>query len=95
MMDVVGFPSFYEGLSVSLVESQVAGIPAIVSDKVSAFTKISNYLTFCSLDQGAEYWADRMLEYKDADVEPGYVDIENWDIQSVVKKLESYYLDLV
>ncbi len=91
MMDAVGFPSFYEGLSVALIESQAAGIPALVSKEVSRYTKISNLITFMELSQGAGKWADRLLEYKQNRPFPQYTQLEEWDMKNVVKRLERYY----
>ncbi len=91
MMDAVCFPSFYEGLSVALIESQAAGIPALVSKEVSRYTKISNLITFMELSQGAGKWADRLLEYKQNRPFPQYTQLEEWDMKNVVKRLERYY----
>lgn len=91
MMDAVCFPSYYEGLSIAMIESQVAGIPAVVSDRVSASTKISNLITFAGLDEGAGAWAEKLLAYKENCPIPSYDSLEDWDIKNVVRKLEKYY----
>ena len=33
-MDVFVFPSIYEGLPVTIIEAQAAGLPCLISDKV-------------------------------------------------------------
>src|SRR5699024_2214982 len=49
-MDIFIFPSNYEGLPVTLVEAQAAGLPIIKSDHVSNQCKITPYIYTLSLN---------------------------------------------
>lgn len=90
IMDVMVFPSVYEGLPVTLIEAQVAGIPCLVSDRIAEEVRISNLLTFKGLERTEDEWAydiDQMVKNSVVPV----IDTENWDLEKIVKKLESLY----
>lgn len=57
-IDVLVFPSLYEGLPVSLVEAQAGGLTIVCSDRVSKEVKLSEAVSFLSLDKPASFWAD-------------------------------------
>jgi glycosyltransferase involved in cell wall biosynthesis len=62
-MDAFVFPSFYEGLPVTLVEAQAAGLPCLVSKNVSAETSIVDGLFLHeSLESPPSVWARRLLQ---------------------------------
>ena len=95
-MDVLLFPSLYEGLPVTLIEAQAAGLPSVISDHVSAETKISNLVEFISLEESALYWAERVSKYDDGYVrENTYDEIvkHGYDIEENVKWLQRFYLN--
>lgn len=58
VMDVFFMPSLYEGLPVSAVEAQAAGLPCVYSDKVPKETDITGTGAFVSLDNGVEQWVN-------------------------------------
>ena len=60
VMDVFFMPSLYEGLPVSAVEAQAAGLPCIYSDKVPRETDITDTGVFLSLDDGIGKWANAL-----------------------------------
>lgn len=59
-MDALLMPSIYEGLPVTLVEAQAAGLPSLVSSGVSEESKLSDFVTFKSLDEPVSSWAATM-----------------------------------
>jgi glycosyltransferase involved in cell wall biosynthesis len=60
-MDVFLMPSLYEGLPVSLVEAQTAGLPCCVSNGVPQEAAITKLVQFKGLDASAEEWAAWVL----------------------------------
>lgn len=90
-MDVFVFPSIIEGLGISLIEAQKMELPCIVSDTVPVSAKVSNLIKWISLRQSAQEWADATINFAPQTIQ--YFDIEQWDIQSTIQKLESNYLN--
>lgn len=61
-MDVFLFPSLWEGLGISLLEAQAAGVPCVVSDSVPHEVEVApDYVTWLSLQQPATAWAQAVL----------------------------------
>jgi glycosyltransferase involved in cell wall biosynthesis len=62
-MDVLLFPSLWEGLPVTLIEAQAAGLRSIVSDTVTSEASVSrDQITQLSLSSRSEEWATRAVE---------------------------------
>lgn len=55
--DYFVFPSLYEGLPVALVEAQASGLTVVCSDRVSTEARLSDALTFLSLEESPYQWA--------------------------------------
>ena len=96
-MDVFVMPSHYEGLPVSLVEAQTAGLPCCVSSAVPAESALTALVQFRSLADTAEQWASWVLEraglprqdMRDAIRDAGY------DISTTSRWLEDFYTKVV
>ena len=61
-MDVLLFPSLFEGLPLTLLESQAASLPAVISDAISPETDVlPDCITRLSLASHPSVWADAVL----------------------------------
>lgn len=60
-MDGFLFPSLFEGLPVVLVEAQAAGLPCLVSNRVSQETAVTDLVQFLPLEAGAPAWAEKAI----------------------------------
>lgn len=88
-MDVMVFPSFYEGLSVTLVEAQAAGLKCVVSDTINPASILSENTIPVSLDKSAEEWADVALDVEARNAQHGCLD--DYDMHSEIHRLERLY----
>lgn len=60
--DVFMFPSFREGLPVSVIEAQASGLPCLLSTGVPELAKISPTTEFVDLAEGPVVWARHAIE---------------------------------
>lgn len=94
-MDVFLFPSLYEGLPVTMIEAQAAGLPCVMSDQISEECIVTNGLVSAeNLNESPEIWAEVVLEqreivrenHSDEIIEAGY------DIKSAAYNVQKFYL---
>ena len=93
-MDVYIFQSINEGLPVSCIEAQAAGLPCVFSDGFDKNTAITNNVKILSLDDSIGKWVDAILSYKDFN-RVGTSDelkLAGYDIRETAKQMESFYL---
>jgi len=64
-MDVFIMPSLYEGLPVAALEAQAAGLPTILSDRITKETvAIPELVQYLSIDADASIWAQIIVNHK-------------------------------
>lgn len=62
VFDVFVMPSLFEGLPLVLIEAQAAGLPCVISDRISSSVDVTNLVKFVSLTASAAEWANLILE---------------------------------
>ena len=103
-MDVLLFPSHYEGLPGTIVESQASGLPALVSENVTRDVEITPLAQYLSLSESPAVWAREALrligeyprgsrsgrmEYTEKLREAGF------DVKRQVRMLEELYREML
>ena len=97
-MDVFVFPSLYEGLPVTMVEAQAAGLPCIISDKVPPECVLTDGLVdIMPLSAKPEIWAEKILEKRSTQRTNhcGEITAQGFDITTEAIKLQKFYLEAV
>lgn len=95
-MDVFVFPSFYEGLPVTMVEAQASGLPCIISDKVPPECILTEGLVnIMPLSTSPEVWAERILAKRAIPRTDRREEIaaHGFDITTEAVKLQEFYLN--
>lgn len=92
-MDVFVFPSLYEGLPVTLVETQASGLPCLISDKVPMECKMTEAVQQIPLTDSPEIWAERAVEAAKMPRKNTYEEIKaaGYDIVENAKRLQKMY----
>ena len=94
-MDVFVLPSLYEGLPVTMVESQAAGLPCIISDKVPPECILTEGLVdIMTLSASPEAWAEKILTKRAIPRTDHRAEIaaHGFDITTEAVKLQEFYL---
>lgn len=93
MMDVFAFPSLWEGLPVTLIEAQSAGLPCIISDKITHDIDLSERI--CRLPiNSADLWCDSILKAGDKKDVSENIIAAGFDINDTAPKIENLYVKL-
>lgn len=95
--DLFVFPSLYEGLPVTLVEAQGAGLKCFISDSVTREIDLECGLTeFISLNKSAQEWAEIINNNKEYERKNTIEALRKhgYDMTQNAKELENLYIEL-
>jgi len=99
-MDIFVLPSHFEGLPLSAVEAQAAGLPCILSEAVTQEVGLSQDVTFLPLN--IQNWTDAILnaasdmkQTMEARRNSNLQIMETFDIKKVANRLSNFYEQLL
>ena len=95
-VDFFALPSLFEGLPISAIEAQAAGLKTILSDRISREVQISEDCMFRSIKDDGSQWAKTIAEnwpYERRDFSSRYTLIERFDIAAQKDKIRSIFED--
>lgn len=101
-MDIMVFPSKYEGLPNVVLEWQAEGLPCLISDKITKECAPSDLVEFASIEDDPKVWANKMEEMlkkftdRETQAKCGTQALKEngFDIVDATKQLENIYLKL-
>lgn len=93
--DIFLFPSVWEGLPVTVVEAQAAGLPCLVSNRVTKEVGISEIIHYLPIDQGIQSWIDTLekISLTKKDVSKQISDA-GFDIHFTACRLADFYKEI-
>ena len=93
-MDVFVFPSVWEGLPVTVVEAQAAGLPCLISDKITNDVDISDLVKRLPIDD-PDVWVKMIVDINinRKDVHEN-IKSAGFDVRAVVESLKILYTEL-
>ena len=92
--DMMLFPSFWEGLPVSLVEAQYSKLKILCSDCISTEIMVTPLIHSLSLNCSAGEWAEKALEYIADEINldtNDMLDRAGYNIRIETEKLQDFY----
>ncbi len=96
-MDLLIFPSIYEGLPVTLVEAQTSGLPCVISDHIPKECILTHDLvTIMSLESSAFDWAKHCLSRTNENRFDRRLEIidKGYDIKATARWLQGFYEEM-
>ena len=99
-MDIMVFPSKFEGFPNVLVEWQIAGLPSIISDKITNAVQLTDLVKFESIEKSPSDWVEKICNIEVNDRNKNQQEIleqikeKGFDIKENAKKLEKIYQNL-
>lgn len=92
--DVFAFPSHFEGLPVTMIEAQAAGLPCVMSDRITNECIVTDLVRVLPIDDPA-VWADAILTMRDKPRTDCFAKIQasGYDITAATEKLTRFYLN--
>lgn len=94
--DIFVMPSIYEGLPVSTVEAQAAGLKCLLSDGISKDCIITDNVEYLSLNDSVRDWANKvnsLIEYNRIDT-TNQIKSAGFDIETTANWLVDFYFKL-
>lgn len=93
IMDVFAFPSLWEGLPVTLVEAQAAGLPCVISNNITHDVDLSDLICRLPIDN-EDLWCDKLLKKREKKIVTESIISAGFDVRDTAQKLTDFYVKL-
>ncbi|VEF49075.1 group 1 glycosyl transferase [Bacillus freudenreichii] len=97
-IDLFLFPSLHEGLPVSLIEAQGAGLPCLISDRISREVDLGGQLIQYASLEDPQKWARKIQNISTKCISrtshPEALTKSGYDITVTAHKIEKFYLNI-
>lgn len=92
-MDVMIFPSFFEGFPITVLEAQATGLPIVLSDNITNEVFLTDCVYPLPLQVGAVEWASKCIEVRNTNRQEQNTIIASskYNMRNCVEKIESIY----
>lgn len=92
-MNLLVFPSFYEGFPGTIVEAQANGLRCLLSDTITGEVGLTPDVEYLSLSRDPSAWADRIIERSVYERKDNRISIEKagYSIKEAAKRLMNLY----
>lgn len=96
-MDVLIFPSFFEGLPISVIESEATGLPIVMSDVITREVDLLDSVKRCSLNDNPTKWADVAcgIEQNDRQACNNIISNSKYNMLTTAKLVMSLYDEMI
>jgi glycosyltransferase involved in cell wall biosynthesis len=96
MFDVLLFPSHHEGLPVTLIEAQGAGLPCVISDVITNEVDVgAGLIKYEKINLSPSIWAEKVINQKEERIDTStYIEKSGYDIKKTARWIQSFYLNL-
>lgn len=97
-IDIIVFPSLYEGLPVTIIEAQAAGLPCLLSDTITDEVAITEAVEFMSLHENEYRWVESITSMLKGYKRKNNYDIirqTGYDVNDLCLKLENAYYSIL
>ena len=95
-MDLIVMPSLHEGLPVTLIEAQAAGLHCLVADNISDEVSVTDQIHYCSIAKTPKFWAKKIMGFhpsRQRQVTTSLIKNAGFDVKTVAKSLTKFYLN--
>lgn len=100
-MDILLFPSHYEGLAMTVLECQISGMPCILSNSITREVSILNTNVFLPINEGSDCWIEEIEKIDVKSAERNHVNAEKifsdagFNVEKNAANLKQIYFDIL